>query len=114
MYTFIKKPISIEAFQMTRERSRDHSEWPEWLRVAWSFGLRGDRSAGAMWAGFGRRRNLTTVESLYCGTLEGFHAISFGDYIIRGVQGEIYPCKPDIFEKTYYTEVEYAALEDQQ
>ena len=29
------------------------------------------------------------------------HAASVGDYIIRGVQGEYYPCKPDIFEKTY-------------
>ena len=34
-------------------------------------------------------------------TLEGNHHASVGDYIIQGVQGEIYPCKPDIFEKTY-------------
>ena len=34
-------------------------------------------------------------------TLEGNHTISAGDYIIRGVAGEFYPCKPDIFEKTY-------------
>ncbi len=34
-------------------------------------------------------------------TLEGRHFISKGDYIITGVRGERYPCKPDIFEKTY-------------
>ncbi len=34
-------------------------------------------------------------------TLEGEHVASIGDYIIRGVKGEFYPCKPDIFEATY-------------
>lgn len=34
-------------------------------------------------------------------TLEGWMHASGGDYIIRGVKGEIYPCKPDIFEATY-------------
>lgn len=34
-------------------------------------------------------------------TLEGTMRASVGDYIIKGVNGEFYPCKPDIFEKTY-------------
>lgn len=34
-------------------------------------------------------------------TLEGDHHASVGDYIITGVKGEQYPCKPDIFEATY-------------
>lgn len=34
-------------------------------------------------------------------TLEGTMRASIGDYIIKGVNGEFYPCKPDIFEKTY-------------
>lgn len=34
-------------------------------------------------------------------TLEGDMKVSPGDYVIRGVQGEFYPCKPDIFEATY-------------
>lgn len=34
-------------------------------------------------------------------TLEGEHLASIGDYIIRGIHGEFYPCKPDIFHKTY-------------
>lgn len=37
----------------------------------------------------------------WIGTLEGGHIVSPGDWIITGVQGEQYPCKPDIFEATY-------------
>jgi hypothetical protein len=39
----------------------------------------------------------------YIRTLEGKHFISTGDYIITGVKGERYPCKPDIFHMTYET-----------
>lgn len=38
---------------------------------------------------------------LYIKTLEGDHHASVGDYIIKGIKGEFYPCKPDIFEATY-------------
>lgn len=41
------------------------------------------------------------IEIPYIQTLEGKHYISLGDYIITGVKGERYPCKPDIFEMTY-------------
>lgn len=34
-------------------------------------------------------------------TLEGDHTVSPGDWIIQGIKGELYPCKPDIFEATY-------------
>ena len=34
-------------------------------------------------------------------TLEGVHNVSIGDYIVKGIKGEFYPCKPDIFEQTY-------------
>ena len=40
-------------------------------------------------------------EELKIPTLEGVMTASVGDYIIKGVHGEFYPCKPDIFEKTY-------------
>ena len=36
-----------------------------------------------------------------CPTLEGWHIVCPGDYIIKGIKGEFYPCKPDIFEMTY-------------
>lgn len=39
--------------------------------------------------------------AIYIQTLEGEHRASPGDWIIRGVKGEFYPCKPDIFEATY-------------
>jgi hypothetical protein len=38
---------------------------------------------------------------LFIETLEGVHICSPGDFVIKGVKGEFYPCKPDIFEMTY-------------
>ncbi len=43
----------------------------------------------------------TEEQTLVIRTLEGDHCVSNFDYIIRGVQGEYYPCKPDIFDATY-------------
>ena len=45
-------------------------------------------------------------DGLIIETLEGDMKASYGDFIIKGVQGEFYPCKPDIFEKTYEEVVE--------
>jgi hypothetical protein len=42
-----------------------------------------------------------TENELFISTLEGPMKGSIGDYIIKGVKGEFYPCKPDIFELTY-------------
>lgn len=44
-------------------------------------------------------------------TLEGTMKANYGDYIIKGVQGEFYPCKPDIFEQTYEEIVENGNLD---
>ena len=41
------------------------------------------------------------VVEIHIKTLEGWMRVSVGDYVIKGVNGEFYPCKPDIFEKTY-------------
>jgi hypothetical protein len=41
------------------------------------------------------------VTSWRIGTLEGGHEVTKGDWIIQGIKGELYPCKPDIFEATY-------------
>lgn len=41
------------------------------------------------------------ADTLHIKTLEGLMAVSKGDYIIKGISGEFYPCKPDIFEATY-------------
>ena len=40
-------------------------------------------------------------DTVYIETLEGTMQANVGDYIIKGVKGEFYPCKPDIFEQTY-------------
>ena len=44
---------------------------------------------------------LSEQDTLSIDTLEGRMMVNTGDYIIKGVNGEFYPCKPDIFEKTY-------------
>ena len=43
------------------------------------------------------------TKDLIISTLEGDMSASVGDYIIKGVKGEYYPCKPDIFDMTYET-----------
>ena len=48
--------------------------------------------------------NLVKREGLIIKTLEGQHVASIGDMIIKGISGEFYPCKPDIFALTYDVE----------
>lgn len=99
MGKYRKKPVVIEAFQMTKERRWDNSEWPDWLNQAWN------RKPGenALWPDPNTPPEPGKKSSsiLLCGTLEGVHVVTPGDYIIRGIKGEIYPCKPDIFKATY-------------
>jgi len=94
MPKFRKKPVVIEAFQMTLERRWDNRDWPNWLNQAWQK----EPSKGAMWISLD---NNPEREKLVVGTLEGVHNIDWNDWIIQGIKGELYPCKPDIFEKTY-------------
>jgi len=96
MSKFRKKPIVIEAFRMTYERRCDNSQWPAWMHEAWN---RGPGENG-IWPDSSGEKDQDTAQ-LVCGTLEGVHKITWGDWIIQGVKGEIYPCKPDIFEATY-------------
>lgn len=73
-----KKPVVIEAVQWTGENHAEMCEFidPEVFEIIPRVGL-------------------------VIHTLEGDHHASPGDYIIKGVNGEFYPCKPDIFTKTY-------------
>ena len=73
-----KKPVVIEAVQWTGENHAEMCEFidPEVFEIIPRVGL-------------------------VIHTLEGDHHASPGDYIIKGVNGEFYPCKPDIFAKTY-------------
>ena len=99
MDKYRKKPVVIKAFQMTEERRWDNSEWPMWMHEAWQR----DPGENAIWPDPDTppEEGQKSSSLLVCGTLEGAHRITPGDYIIKGVQGEIYPCKPDIFEQTY-------------
>jgi len=48
-------------------------------------------------------KNARINKGIYIETLEGEMKLSFNDFLIKGVKGEFYPCKPDIFEMTYET-----------
>ena len=84
-----KKPIEVEAFIWTGDQNQ--KEDPEWIVEAIEKGT--VEIIGHHDHGF--------ATSLLIKTLEGDIQARKGDWIIRGVNGEIYPCKPDIFEKTY-------------
>lgn len=85
--TFRKKPVVVEAIPVAealQAASRSWFDLPSWLIEAYEHGN----------VIFGQDR----VE---IATLEGRMTAGMGDWIIQGVQGELYPCKPDIFEATY-------------
>ncbi len=79
---FRKKPVLIEAFQWSEELQSE--DWPDWFLGA-----------------IGRGEAQPQDECCLIKTLEGTMRASYQDWIIRGVKGEIYPCKPDIFAATY-------------
>lgn len=81
---YIKKPVEIEAIEFKRDHFQEIKEFTD-----------------------GKAKNFRTERSIdgksYCDieTLEGVHIATEGDFIIKGVKGEFYPCKPDIFKMTY-------------
>lgn len=83
MAKFRKKPVVIEAVQWTGEYY-DCDDMPAWLIDAHDSGVA-----------------LDDGEAKTIKTLEGNHRADPGDWIIRGIKGELYPCKPDIFAATY-------------
>lgn len=91
---YIKKPIAIEAFRMTEERRFDNIDWPEWLNAAWNAP---ELTEGAL----SIDPDDPERKKLVVGTPSGLVAIAFGDWILRGPGGGIYPCKPDAFEAMY-------------
>lgn len=91
-----KKPIVIEAFQMTHERRADNKDWPNWLHEAWNKDEREEGSVSCI-----DLPHSDGADQLHIITKEGSMLVGWGDWIIQGVQGELYPCKPDIFAATY-------------
>lgn len=83
MPKFRKKPVVIEAAQWFKHGDHPKVMFPKYSQtIGAAYGVPWDK----------------------CGwieTLEGGHIVIPGDWIIKGVKGEFYPCKPDIFEATY-------------
>lgn len=77
MPLFRKKPVIIEARKFDPADYDDAMEVVKWCK--------------------GEAVN----DGILIKTLEGTHLASFGDYVIKGIKGEFYPCKPDIFEASY-------------
>ena len=83
-----KKPVVIDAIQYWPAKESDIKNWLDELDptiIGKATDIIFDMPPGTL-----------TIQ-----TLEGNMIANPGDYIIRGVQGEFYPCKPDIFEATY-------------
>lgn len=89
-----RKPIEIEAFQMTLAHRNDNSDWPEWLNQAWNLDW---LATGAVFIDEGDPQRLR----LYVRTLNGPALLAWNDWIIKGIYGELYPCASSVFEATY-------------
>ena len=81
---YIKKPVEIEALQFTR------NNWNEILLFT-------NNTAHTL----SIEKRIDGIATCIIPTLEGEHIAKEGDWIIKGVKGEFYPCKPDIFAMTY-------------
>jgi len=93
-----KKPVVIEAFMFGRD------EYPEWFTSAVNSG-----DVKILNAPFGEQRPITIGKNISPGmlkikTIEGWVQCKEGNFVIKGVAGEIYPCRFDIFTDTYEEE----------
>ena len=84
---FRKKPVVIEAVRWTGENRKEINKFCRNKAIFLPAKLRSD--------------GLIIAYDLLISTLEGMMHANVGDYIIKGVNGEYYPCKPDVFAKTY-------------
>jgi hypothetical protein len=83
-----KKPVVVEAVQFTHAMLWGEEDLPP--GVIWKRTRAGEKMLERA------RHRIPVIE-----TLEGTMEVKVGDYVIRGIKGEFYPCKPDIFEQTY-------------
>lgn len=89
MAKFRKKPVVIEAVRFTGFNFDEICDY---------VGYTPEGKNNPRWVGDASEPYYSGV---YIETLEGTMLASSGDYIIKGVQGEFYPCKPNIFNETY-------------
>jgi hypothetical protein len=90
MANYRKKPVVIEAWQF-------QGGWDSALSIMQSAGVTGEDDERMLWSHSGDDE----VGQIEIPTLEGTMRADKGDWIIKGVKGELYPCKPDIFAATY-------------
>lgn len=83
-----KKPVVIEAIQWNGNNLK---EVMEFINSEFEY------EPNTHWY----TNKFTYTGELYINTLEGTMEVSKGDYVIKGIKGEFYPCKPDIFKETY-------------
>lgn len=83
---YIKKPIPVEAVQISEDKNDIIENYPQWFCEAFDSG---------------KIKPSFAFTGLVVSTLEGDMYAPWGSYIIRGVEGELYPCKKEIFKKTY-------------
>lgn len=88
MKKYRKKPVIIEAFRITKDMLIDNK-----------FPIKGIVKLGSLHC-HPIDRELYDYR-YYIETLEGEMEVREGDYVIKGIKGEFYPCKPDIFKATY-------------
>ena len=88
MAQYRKKPVVSEAIQFNGKNAEEIEQWSN-----------NNVKAGPV------SEDTLTRAYLEIETLEGTMTAQPNDYVIKGVNGEFYPCKPDIFEKTYDSEV---------
>ena len=86
MAQYRKKPVVIDAWELTLE----NHQWISNEIAAAGYNVR-------HWS----KPPMRAVSGIVIETLEGNMEAAYGDYIIKGVAGEFYPCKPDIFAATY-------------
>ena len=97
MNKYRKKPVEVEAVQFPEDGVEQHKV-AMWVREQGGVIklYDGNVEQGDFNNGVKYRWSIAFID-----TLEGSMAVRVGDYIIRGVKGEFYPCKPEIFEMTY-------------
>ena len=87
-----KKPVVIEAVEWNGINHREMYDFLEGISAEPLLETEGDN----FYIDFAKVEGGLVIK-----TLEGEHRASIGDMIIRGVRGEFYPCKPDVFKATY-------------
>ena len=103
---FRKKPVEIDAFQMTKARRVDNSEWPEWLHKAWNMGRAEIGSLHPISHG----RSAAKLGMLAIATAPGEQIVDWDDWIIRDPQGGLDSSTPETFARLYKAVVEPAPV----